>query len=797
MPSAAVLQTDRGPSLKDLSCSIEEALARIPPLWPLKHFVAANPFLGLVDRPFSEACALLQRVIGAAPLLSPAEYQEAFANGQISPADLAAVSDARWTPEALLEGLDVSREAEPLGSITTVAELLDQRDPHARWSEFVTEEISKWCGVTFDENQATWSSPWKNREGFYAAWREGAMHDRNPEAFGLPDFRRFVMGLPADASAAIADCIGRLDPQFGSLADFLHRQLASISGWAGYAQYRVREDAMRGRQNSLLKELLAVRLAYDTALYHAFARDGALRADWRHQKTGDGGGDYFEMLARWQLAYERGFQRRLARALTAQRSSVRLGRPAAQAVFCIDVRSEVFRRHLETALPGLQTLGFAGFFGFPIAHETAGASVTARCPALLVPPVTTCEPLSRAEAAAAATSRAEAGAWKAFQNSAASCFSFVETVGLAFGAALCRPAPRPSCVRAAPDFATLSLAARVDLAASALRNMSLTRNFARLVLLCGHGSESVNNPYASGLDCGACGGHAGDVNARLAVATLNNPDVRVRLAAQGIVIPEDTWFVAGLHNTTTDDVTLFDLQGVPCTHSADLPALRHALAVAGTATRRERAPRLGLVGLPDEKIDAAVRSRAGDIAQVRPEWGLANNAAFIAAPRARTEGLNLEGRVFLHDYDCDVDPDSKVLTLILSAPVVVASWINLHYYASRVDPVRYGAGNKVLHNIVGGLGAMEGNGGDLKVGLPLQSIHDGKNFVHEPRRLSVFVEAPREKIGEVLRHNPSVRQLFEHGWIHLFSLEDTSCHTYREGAWQLVDTREYPSTTGE
>ncbi|HVT71952.1 MAG TPA: DUF2309 domain-containing protein [Lacunisphaera sp.] len=783
MPATTAAPMKRGYEPDEIAAALAAALARIPPLWPLQHFVAVNPFLGLVDRPFPDACALLDRVVGAAPLQAPGDYRQAYAAGRITPEDLAGASDPSATTRDLLEILETAARTTPTANIATVADLLDQQHPRAHWSTFVIEEISKWCAVTLDDNQTTWNSPWKEL-GLYAAWREGARHDRNPEAFGLTGFRRFVATLPDDALAAISACLAQLDPQSGSLDDFLHRQLASISGWAGYAQYRVREDALRGRDNPMLQELLAIRLAYDAALYAAFARDGTFRADWRHQSPAKANGRHLALLARWQDAYEAGYQRRLARDLAAQPASAPAGRPPAQAVFCIDVRSEVFRRHLEAALPGVQTIGFAGFFGFPVAHRTAGSpAATARCPVLLAPPVATCEPLPPAATAAATAARVEAGAWKAFQNSAASCFTFVETAGLAFGAALDRSRPGPACARVAPDFASLTVQARAELAAGALRNMSLTKTFARLVLLCGHGSQSANNPHASGLDCGACGGHAGDVNARLAAATLNDPAVRAQLAAQGIAIPADSCFVAGLHNTTTDDVVLFDLERVPASHAGELQALRQALAAAGAATRRERAPRLGLAGLPDTEIDAAVRRRAVDIAEVRPEWGLANNAAFIAAPRSRTAGLNLEGRVFLHDYDATADPGHKVLDLILAAPVVVASWINLQYYAARVDPHRYGAGNKVLHNVVAGLGAMEGNGGDLKAGLPLQSIHDGRDFVHEPRRLSVFIAASRKDLTAALERNPAIRQLFDHGWIHLFALEENRCFVRRGSGW--------------
>lgn len=770
----------------EVASAVETALARIPPLWPLRHFVAVNPFLGLVDQPFPQACALLQHVVGAAPLQRPADYRQAFTDGRITAADLAAVSDDAWSPAALLRELEAVGDEAPRAPLATVADLLDQRQPPARWSAFVTEEISKWCAVTFDENQTTWTSPWKALD-LFAAWREGARHDRNPEMFGLPHFRRFVSHLPGQASIAIACCLERLDPQAECLADFLHRQLVSIAGWAGHAQYRVREDALRGRKNPLLEHLLAIRLAYDTALYDAFARDGVFRADWRHQPPASANRRRVELLARWQQAYENGYQQRLAQDLARQTGRASPARPAVQAVFCIDVRSEVIRRHLEAALPGVQTIGFAGFFGFPVAHQPAGSpEPSARCPVLLAPTLTTGESLPPASARAALTARAEAGAWKAFQNSAASCFTFVETAGLAFGAALGRSRRRPACFQVPPEFASLPIEVRADLAARALRGMSLVKNFARIVLLCGHGSQSANNPYASGLDCGACGGHAGDVNARLAVATLNNPAVRARLAAQGIAIPKDTWFLAGLHNTTTDEVALFDLERMPASHHGDLQALRQALSSAAVATRRERAPRLGFGPANDADIEAALLRRAADIAQIRPEWGLANNAAFVAAPRCRTAGLKLDGRVFLHDYDATTDRDNQVLALILSAPVVVASWINLQYYASRVDPARYGAGNKVLHNVVGGLGTLEGNAGDLKVGLPLQSIHNGREFVHEPRRLAVYVEASIESIAAVLAGAPAVRQLFDHGWLQLFAIQGNRCWQYSPGGWRAT-----------
>ena len=768
-----------------LDSPINAALGRIPPLWPLGHFVAVNPFVGLVKHPFEDACETLGRTVGASPLQSRADYLAAYQSGGISNADLRSVIDADWSQERLVATLENSGGKPAAEPIPTVADMLDQLRPHSHWSVFVIEEISKFCGVTYDQNQSTWNSPWKSL-GLFAGWREMALHNRNPEAFGLTGFRAFVAALPDSADACIDHCMKMIAPPEIDSADFLHRQLATISGWAGYVQYLVREDTLRGGENPALRELLAIRLAYDAALFDAFVQHGILRSGWRQQSAPKHDPETLSALVRWQSAYEAGYQRQLAGALAAQPAVMPSTRPVAQAVFCIDVRSEVIRRHLEAALPGIQTIGFAGFFGFPVAHQPAGAAhSSARCPVLLVPPVSSVEPMPASDTSAARARRIEAGAWKAFQNSATSCFSFVESAGLGFAAVLGRfnRGSSSCCHPPSPGLADTTPEARAGLAEGALRNMGLTRNFARLVLICGHGSHSSNNPYASALDCGACGGHAGDVNARLAAATLNDPGVRDALAGKGIQIPEDTVFVAGLHNTLSDDVLLFDLAEIPATHAADVSALQEAFANAGVATRRERSGALGLADVPTEKLDSAVRSRAHDISQVRPEWGLANNAALVAAPRSRTAALKLDGRVFLHDYDAAADPELKVLTLILCAPVVVASWINLQYYASRVDQAHYGSGDKALHNVVGGIGVMEGNSGDLKTGLPLQSVHDGKKFVHEPRRLSVFIDAERSAISQVLGAQEGVRQLFDHGWIHLIAMEGAKAYRYTPDAW--------------
>jgi uncharacterized protein YbcC (UPF0753/DUF2309 family) len=797
------------------------ACKRIAPLWPLQNFVAVNPFVGLVDRPFVDACELIRRVAPGGMQMPLDFYRDKYEAGEILDADLdAALVQGRtilqgpWSDD--LAGFDVPRLKQALNEnpapmsgneILTVVEAVDCAHGTS-WTAAVTETIAQFCSEYFDAGQAAWRLPWRALP-LFAAWREKAAINMNAEALGLRNFRQWAKRLPDNADAAINHLMKKLGVADEDAADFFHRQLMSIRGWAGHVQYRVRENGMHGRSDDTLLQLLAIWLCYDAALLAQFDSP-ALREFWPATSEGVPT-DSPEVLPTflWQLAHEHAWQRQLLGKLRSAKKTPSHERPAVQAVFCIDVRSEVLRRALEAATPKIETIGFAGFFGLPIEYIPFGQRHgSSQCPVLLTPKFRVRETLRKAapEAIDSAWKRQRLGkrltySWNSFKTSAISCFSFVDTMGLAFGAKLFRdtfaPAGKnrahqhacgPQIEKSGADLTGIALDDRIQLALGALRNMGLTKNFARLVLLCGHGSETANNPYGSGLDCGACGGHAGDANARVGAAILNDSAVRAALMGHGIQILADTHFIAGLHNTSTDDVTLFDLDEVPATHHSDLAELRGWLGAASKAARRERAVLLGL-DRTAPNLDRQVIARSRDWAQVRPEWGLAGNAAFIAAPRLRTKAAHLGGRVFLHNYDHRADTDDSTLELIMVAPMVVANWINLQYYASTVNNRVFGSGNKVTHNVVGTLGVCQGNGGDLQTGLPLQSVHDGTKWVHEPLRLHVFIEAPRNRIAGVLARHPDVRELVENGWLLLFAIEDAGEYYYRwqpGGRWEPV-----------
>ena len=318
-----------------------------------------------------------------------------------------------------------------------------------------------------------------------------------------------------------------------------------------------------------------------------------------------------------------------------------------------------------------------------------------------------------------------------------------------------------------------SPAEQVAVVESALRVMSLTKGFARLVLLCGHGSTTENNPYASAYHCGACGGNPGGPNARVLAALANRANVRQELRNLGIDIPEDTWFIAGEHNTTTDRVTLFDLEELPETHREEVRKLRDDLEAARLLNAHERCDRLP--GAPSRPSPPAAARHAWQVsrdwAQVRPEWGLSSNAAFIIGHRSLTRGLKLDGRSFLHNYDQSQDETGSVLEAIMTAPLVVVQTINAHYHFSATDSWAYGSGTKVLHNIVSGVGVMLGRHSDLQTGLPLQSMTTGARRFHEPLRLIAVIEADTERLSRIISRHVVLQNFFDNEWMYL-----VSCH---------------------
>ena len=817
-----------------LEASVTAACQRIAPTWPLDQFIAVNPYWGFVEQPIAQAAKQLSRLSGT-PLVMPRSFYRAewqagrLTREHLQSAIASAASDC--TADELIDALSLlNRQAadgllKPM-LVTAVAD--SQRDlSHAMaWADFVTHQISQHCAAYFDVSQAAWNP---ERVGLYASWARQLASDHSTALLmSYTGFSQKAAALPQDPRALIAAATQALGLKPEQCADYYTALLMSINGWASwcaYERWQARLGTVPGRtDDDDIIELLAIRLGWEWLLLQD-SQNIQIAIKWRSASAMNAWSEpRFDMQNRhdWLLqnALELAYQQPLCQQL--MRTPTVPSPPTVQAIFCIDVRSEVFRRALEATSPTIHTRGFAGFFGLFISYSPTGTALSRpQLPGLLASSrcvTDECDSPSLGEVIA--KKRKQGLQWRStlqnFRSTASSGFSFVENCGLLYAGKLIKKtlpsqatphtveqtglsadevmATRPRLQNLPGASVHAELQSRAGMAEFILGGIGLTKDFARIVLLAGHGSQTANNPHAAGLDCGACGGQTGEVNARALAALLNDADVRAALVAKGIIIPSTTWFLGAMHNTTTDEMALYDTDLLPASHAADLQHLTATLILAGQKARAERAPTLGLAHLAGNaaQLEASIKARSNDWAQVRPEWGLANNAAFIVAPRSRTQHLNLAGRAFLHDYDRAQDTELGVLTLIMTAPMVVTNWINMQYYASVVDNVKYGSGNKVLHNVVGGrLGVFEGNGGDLRIGLPMQSLHDGHAWQHTPLRLSVFIEAPKTAIDSIIARHAVVKQLVVNQWLHLFQMQTDveqglEISKYQQGKWCSV-----------
>lgn len=481
--------------------------------------------------------------------------------------------------------------------------------------------------------------------------------------------------------------------------------------------------------------------------------------------------------------------------------------PEVQAFFCIDDRECSIRRHLERIHPALETFGFAGFFGVDCMFQGADdAFAFKHCPQPVQP-----HHLIREIPRKTNDRRRLHLPFEGDGDSHTLIRGFLisQTVGLwaalKLAFSLFRPSMSPltaSSLRRVDGQAELQVsccsdetcegcqvgysdAEMADRVGNLLRATgALRRGLSRLVVLFGHGSSSVNNPYFAAYDCGACSGKAGAPNARAFALMANRPEVRALLAARGQALPEDTWFVGALHDTTRDEVQYYDVEQLPATQRQRFEDFRRSMEVALGRNAQERCEKLPMAarGLSEKDALVEVRRRSISLFETRPELNHAGNAACIVGRRTRTRELFLDRRAFLNSYDPRVDTNGDILCAILNAVVPVCGGINLEYYFSRLDPQKYGAGSKLPHNINGLIGVMNGTEGDLLTGLPTQMTE-----LHEPLRLLLLVEQFPEVALAAARRNPAVYEWIENEWLAYAALDPEGSRLWRFHQGKMVE----------
>ena len=537
----------------------------------------------------------------------------------------------------------------------------------------------------------------------------------------------------------------------------------------------------------------------------------------------------FERRRTFHLAYERRYRNQTLDAFAIHTRGQNLSTaatahsPSFQLICCIDDREESFRRHLEEIDPACETLGYAGFFGVAMYyHGVADAHSRPLCPVVIKPkhyveelPTYTLEEVNRRRArhrrlVGTASHQFHRGSRSMLGGAVTALFGPLASVPLVarilfprtaaqirkiFGQIVrppeatqlllerSQPAPGPD-----EGHIGYSVDEMTDIVERTLRDTGLTSRHARLIIFCGHGSSSLNNPHESAYNCGACSGGRGGPNARAFAQMANDPRVRARLAPRGINLPPDAYFIGAYHNTCNDGVDYFDLDRLPVTHKELFAATKHSIDEARRRNAHERCRRFESAELSISPAAALahVERRAEDLSQARPEYNHANNSVTFVGRRSRNRGLFMDHRAFMSSYDPTQDnEESAILARILAAVIPVCAGISLEYYFSCVDVQGYGCGSKLPHNIVSLLGVMEGAASDLRTGLSAQMTE-----IHEPLRNLFVIETTPAAMERIMNGNPTIARLCRHEWVQLATLspEDSTIHLFRNGTFERYET---------
>ncbi|MGV8993605.1 MAG: DUF2309 domain-containing protein [Flavobacterium sp.] len=746
--------------IKSYQNALDEAIKNVGNTWPLYSFVTSNPLSGYENIPFEAAVGKVSTMRNAKAFPDSFTYRNAIKQGKIDVLQLEKLLLKHNYQESIENYLKQLEKFKSLEAENSNQEL--------------DKIMVKYLMAFLDEGLAEWEMP-NRKKGFYKAWSKIALYDQHIKIDSKDT-------IPESAVVALNKLTHNMDEsQRQKLFEF---HLTALAGWSGYIKHREENNTDWQKKYPMsLEEYLAVRLWIAKLNNYDFL---PANNDLKTQsKT-------INLQHIFLQAWEQTFQNNLATKL--QRNEINhVEIPKAQFVFCIDTRSELIRRSIESS-GNYETFGYAGFFGIAMDYKSPETGLIRKsCPPIVQSAYKVEESAQKEKNEAFAKYKNDVETkhfsnyfLRRMKNMLPSAFGFVEGAGIFYGASLVsrtlfpatlyqRKQKRPSFEHICEpkmEFETaskskhsdISLSEKVQIVKAAFDLMGW-KNFAPIILFVGHGSHTVNNAFGSSLDCGACAASPGRHNARMLAKLANDLEVRSELISKhNYAIPSETLFLGAEHNTTTDEITIFDSQ-VSDFHKDQLSEIRGNLAKAQKLSTSYRLPSLA------NSIEVAYK-KANNWSETRPEWGLAKNAGFIIGPRSLTKNLNLDGTCFLQSYDWQYDKDGSALQGIMQGPMVVTQWINNHYYFASVDNEKFGAGSKITHNITGKFGVIQGNGGDLKMGLPLQSVNetDDKKY-HDSLRLSVVIQVPKDRVQKILSANKNLKSLILNQWIHLLVMD--------------------------
>jgi uncharacterized protein YbcC (UPF0753/DUF2309 family) len=810
---------------------IAKARRFLPLQNPLWAFVHNNILQEYEDRPFEDGVFEAAALYRARPYEEEAFYRAEFARGRIARSCLDAVLRERVPA---LEGDRVDRflADESVGDTRPPKHLVPgpAADHLVRYSvrdRPLLDLLVPLVSTFLDQQMASWGNPWRD-EDFWRFFVEAVGHG---PSFGLEWSGPLRERLRLHAGRAVDDVIVDEVTRYaspGQETDYVLQTLFILKGWSGMiSRFEMEPDvAPVGTPRIGLKSWLAAMLVAVHAL-EVWLQSRDLDPPnpdpiaWPTVGLG--------RLALWQDAYERSFAvallRRLVRHTAAAKTTASTSaststvRSARQAIVCMDDRNESFRRALEAPDIDVETIGGVGYFGVDMYYRALGANkATRQCPPVVTPTRTIIEQPRDATGAALVRLHhlRESASIHMFHQSRALVRGVLASIGLGltsffplvvqtlFPSALARvrraarnlvrPEAHARIVLDGDD--GYDVRARADIVLGTMQTAGLRglgdepgTPLAPVVAVIAHQSTTTNNPFRQAYGCGACSGNSGRPNARAFVQMANSPEVRTALAARGFVIPDDTLFIAVLHDTTADTIELLDRDAVPTARLGEVEDVVARLSLAARRQAVERTRRFfGAPSVTDSdagalRAAAHVLQRAHDLAQPRPEWGHNRVAACIVGRRALTRGLNLDRRAFLVSYDAATDVDGSLLRAAVLGSVPVAVNIGLDYYFSRVDPDGFGAGSKLPLNVASLLGVITGSKSDLRIGLARQMVE-----LHEPMRILVVIEARLAHLHTLIASHTRMRRLVENGWMRLVRCDpdDGALTVWHDGAFVPV-----------
>ncbi len=779
----------------------------LPAQAPLKDFIHHNTLHGFQNLKFNKAIYSASAIFGYRVSLSLAEYRSHYQSGRINHVMLEKVIAQRKGADQVDEWKDKLLNNHYIKDSPRIGSLRSNWKRHYRLDldSQVQPLLFRILCSYLDQGISMWNFPIGDK-GFLTSIRE-------IEKGSFTSFfkTKRAKNLLVSEHCGIQSLLKILVGHDATLYDqYIFDQQFSHQGWSGMvATVEDQPQTLLDHKKITLHDLIIFELLLEIDAIDSHFGEAWLPLD---QVVKERPIELFaeipiteldEVTSLWQDAFEWSYYDEVLTGLKDSKQEARVEKLSFQAMFCIDDRECSLRRYLEKQDSTCETFGTPGFFGVEFYFQPDhGKFYTKLCPAPVNPKFLIKEVgvVKKNEKDVHFTKHSHSlfrgwmitqtlGFWSALRlfinifkpsmgPATASSFKHMDQFSK-LTIENKKPEHRENDLQI--GFTIAEMANRVE---GLLRSIGLIKNFANLVYVVGHGSSSVNNPHFAAYDCGACSGRAGSVNSRVVCHMANHPEVRAILRSRGLMIPDETQFVGGLHDTTRDEVLFFDVNALTSKnidlHIKTEDVFREALDL----NSKERSRRFESINsrMSAKKIHEKIRIRSVSLFEPRPELNHATNSLCIVGRRDLTKHLFLDRRSFLNSYDYATDLDGKLLLGIMRPLGPVCGGINLEYFFSRVDNQKLGAGTKLPHNVMGLFGVANGIDGDLRPGLPSQMIE-----VHDPVRLLIVVEHFPDVVLQVIQKQTETYEWFINNWVHLVAInpETREISVFKEGEFVL------------